>query len=100
MHKVVFVAFFALITFNLSGLSAICEDVDCEETCPTDVSGGQCAPNCHFCSCCSLPRVTSPGAVTAPDAPVARATIWIQSSDRPMSPAPADILHVPIALGA
>jgi hypothetical protein len=101
VHRVVFVAFFALLTFNLSGVAALCDDdVDCDESCPTDVSGGECAPNCHFCSCCSLPRVTKPGSMAISHAPVSCPMTWIQSSDQPMSPDPVDILHVPISLVA
>jgi hypothetical protein len=97
VRRAVLIVFLGLLTFNVSGLAAICGDADCDESCPTDVSGGECAPNCHFCSCCSLPRVMSPGSITTPYAPVAHASAWIQSSDRPPSPELADILHVPIA---
>jgi len=90
----VLVVFLALLTFNVSGLAALCDDAPCDESCPTDASGGQCPPNCHFCSCCSLPKVTGSARV-ALLIPPEQATSWICSSDRPFSPEPADILHVP-----
>jgi hypothetical protein len=96
VRRAVLIVFFALLTFNVSGLAAICGDADCDESCPTDVSGGQCPPNCHFCSCCSLPKVTSPGTVNALPPP-GQVSTWVRSSDRPVSPEPGDILHVPIS---
>ena len=84
----------ALLTFDVSGLAALCGDPACDEDCPADASGGECAPNCHACSCCSLPKVMEAAAV-AFVAPPAEATSWIGSSERLPSPEPADILHVP-----
>jgi hypothetical protein len=94
VRRLLFIAFFAIVTFDVSGLSAICGDAECDESCPGDVSGGECAPNCHFCTCCSLPKVAR-GATTAFQAPPAEAATWTQSTDCPPSPEPADILHVP-----
>jgi hypothetical protein len=91
------IVFLTLLTFDVSGLAGLCEETTCDETCPTDVSGGQCPPNCHTCSCCSLPKVTG-SAITALVAPPASDTSWIRSSDDVTSPAPADILHVPRSL--
>jgi hypothetical protein len=88
------VVFLTLLAFNVSGLAALCGDAPCDESCPTDASGGQCAPNCHFCSCCSLPQVTGSDLVTVL-IPPEQGTSWIRSSDRPSSPEPAEILHVP-----
>ena len=96
MRRGAFLLFLTLLTFDVSGLAAICGDLPCDESCPTDVSGGQCAPNCHFCSCCSLPKVAGTGVAVLPSPP-AHGTSWIRSNDRPSSPEPADILHVPIA---
>jgi hypothetical protein len=94
VRRAVVVVFLALLAFNVSGLAALCGDSSCDESCPTDVSGGQCAPNCHYCSCCSLPRVTA-AATVALFAPQGHAGAWISSSDDLTSPEPADILHVP-----
>ena len=96
MQRAAFLVFLTLLTFDVSGLAAICGDPPCDESCPTDVSGGQCAPNCHFCSCCSLPKAMG-AAVVVLAAPPSREASWIQSNDRPASPEPADIFHVPIA---
>jgi hypothetical protein len=96
VRRVVLIVFFALLTFDVSGLAMMFGDDDCDQGCPTDVSGGQCSPNCHFCSCCSLPQVTIPGSASA-FTPPALGSTWIQSSERPTSPEPGDILHVPIA---
>ena len=94
VRRAVLVVLLTLLTFDVSGLAALCGDPPCDESCPTDVSGGQCPPNCHYCSCCSLPKVTATGAV-ALLSPQVRATSWIDSSSRLPSPEPADILHVP-----
>ena len=60
MPRAVLVLFLALLTFEVSGLAAICGDSARNEECPSDASGGQCAPNCHFCSCSPLPTFTRP----------------------------------------
>lgn len=83
-----------LLTFDVSGLAASWGDGPCDESCPTDVSGGQCPPNCHCCSCCSLPKVAASG-VVALVSPPAHTASWIYSNDRHPAPEPADILHVP-----
>jgi hypothetical protein len=95
MRRAALIVFLALLAFNVSGLAAICGDVSCgDDSCPGDLSGGECAPNCHFCSCCSLPKVTASTTV-ALVAPPVRVTAWIGSIARLTSPEPADILHVP-----
>jgi hypothetical protein len=98
VRRAVLVVFLALLTFNVSGLAAICGDTSCDdESCPGDLSGGQRAPNCHNCSCCSLPKVTASN-TAALVAPPAHGLSWIRSIDRLPSPEPADILHVPKSL--
>jgi hypothetical protein len=92
-HAVLFVLL-ALLTFDVSGLSALCGDAGCDEDCPTDLSGGECAPNCHSCSCCSLPKVAGAATPAAVDLP-SGAMPWIVASEAPPVPEPADILHVP-----
>jgi hypothetical protein len=94
VHRLVLIVFLALLTFDMSGLAAVCGDGPCDESCPTDVSGGQCPPNCHFCSCCSLPKVVGDTAVTRLTPP-SRGNSWIRWTDGLPSPEPADILHVP-----
>jgi hypothetical protein len=86
-----------LLTFDVSGLAALCDDGACDEPCPTDFSGGKCPPNCHDCSCCSLPKVTA-SATLALIAPSARPASWVGPIDRLPAPEPADILHVPKSL--
>jgi hypothetical protein len=88
------ILFLALLTFDVSGMTALRGQSPCDESCPTDLSGGQCPPNCHNCSCCSLPKVTSAEGL-AVVSPAVHGTSWIRSSDRLSSPDPADILHVP-----
>jgi hypothetical protein len=97
VRRAAVVVFLALLTFNVSGLAAICGETSCDESCPTDISGGQCAPNCHYCSCCALPRVTGSAPVTLV-APQTQAASWICADDDLTSPEPADILHVPKSL--
>jgi len=96
--RALFVLFLALLTFEVSGLGAMSADSSCDEDCPSDVSGGQCAPNCHFCSCSPLPTFDKPSTtVTALLLSFKRAG-WLQPNDTPTSPDPAAILHVPKAL--
>jgi hypothetical protein len=97
VRRAAVVVILALLTFNVSGLAALCGETDCDESCPTDISGGQCAPNCHYCSCCSLPRVMGSAALTLVQ-PRAHAASWIAPDDHLTSPEPADILHVPKSL--
>ena len=95
MPRAVLVLFLALLTFEVSGLGAIGGDSVCNEECPSDGSGGQCAPNCHFCSCSPLPTFARPAsAVTAMEPGFERAS-WVDATDTPASPDPAAILHVP-----
>ena len=97
MRRAVLIVLLTLLTFDVSGLAAVCGDASCDDdSCPGDLSGGECAPNCHFCSCCSLPKVTASTAV-ALLAPAAHKTTWIGSVEYLPSPEPADILHVPKA---
>ena len=95
MPRAVLVVFLALLTFEVSGLGAMCGDSACDEDCPSDASGGQCAPNCHFCSCSSLPTFTRPASAAADPNPAFARTNWITVTDTPGSPDPAAILHVP-----
>lgn len=94
VRRAVQVVLLTLLTFNVSGLSALCEETSCDETCPTDVSGGQCPPNCHYCSCCSLPQVAG-SATAALVKPLSGGTSWVRSTNDLTAPDPADILHVP-----
>jgi len=94
VRHVVLIALLALLTFDVSGLSALCGDPGCDEDCPTDLSGGECAPNCHSCSCCSLPKVAgsaTPAAITLASGNMS----WVAANEDPSAPEPADILHVP-----
>lgn len=94
VRRAVLVAFLALLTFDVSGLAALCEDAACDETCPTDASGGQCPPNCHACTCCSLPKATRSLSVALVE-PQAAGASWVGTTAELSSPEPADILHVP-----
>ena len=95
MPRAVLVLFLALLTFEVSGLAAMCGDSTCDEDCPSDTSGGQCAPNCHFCSCSPLPTFTPPASAASDLRPAPARTSWVVATDAPASPDPAAILHVP-----
>jgi hypothetical protein len=84
------------ICFELSGLAAVFGDGSCSEDCPADESGGQCAPNCRLCSCCSLPRTAGALNVSVAD-PIrdVRSLSWSPVTRRPPTPEPRAILHVP-----
>jgi len=94
MRRAALVVLLTLLTFDVSGLGALCDEPACDEPCPTDASGGQCPPNCHFCSCCSLPRVMASTVATLV-APASHPCPFVGSVARLPSPEPADILHVP-----
>lgn len=88
-------------SFELSGLGALFPDPDCSEDCPSERSGAPCPPNCHACSCCSLPK-SAPPARPATELPRAHARLleWPGTSDQPAAPDPAEILHIPKLLRA
>ena len=96
MFRAVLVLFVLTLSFEMSGLGATFGDPNAEnEECPGNASGGDCAPNCRLCGCCSVPRVTPPVAFTvAASAEGARAD-WFAPMEMPASPEPAGILHVP-----
>jgi hypothetical protein len=94
MRRAVLLVFLALLTFDVSGVAALCDAGACDEDCPTDAPGGQCPPNCHFCSCCSLAKMTA-GATIALVAPPARTTSWLRALGGDSCPDPAEILHIP-----
>ena len=91
----VLVLLLALLTFEVSGLAAMCSDSACNEDCPSDASGGQCAPNCHFCSCSPLPTFARPASAIADLRPPCARTSWLRATETYASPDPAAILHVP-----
>jgi hypothetical protein len=94
VRRALILVLLALLTFDVTGLAALCGDPGCDEDCPTDLSGGDCAPNCHSCSCCSLPKVagsTTPAAIALTSTGIS----WFAASRGLPSPEPADILHVP-----
>ena len=95
MPRAVLVLFLALLTFEVSGLAAICGDSACNEECPSDASGGHSAPNCHFCSCSPLPTFTRPASAVTEMKPAFQRGGWVDATDTPASPDPAAILHVP-----
>jgi hypothetical protein len=94
--RALLVAALLCISFEVSGLGALLPDVPCSEDCPTDRSGGECAPNCRFCDCCSLPRTVGLGApvVPTPLPPVGR-LIETALAARLPAPEPRAIWHVP-----
>jgi hypothetical protein len=94
LFRILFLALLLGFSFEMSGFAAVLGDPACED-CPNDRSGGECAPNCHACACCSIPRtVRSDTAAVAPIAPPSR-TEWLEVPSVPPSVDPSDILHVP-----
>ena len=97
VRRAAMVVLLTLLTFDVSGLAAICGDSGRDESCPADASGGQCPPNCHDCNCCSLPTVIGSAPLTLVVPAPQRASVLL-SPTGPQSPEPADILHVPKTL--
>jgi len=95
LPRAVLILFLTLLTFDMSGLAAICGDEACDEDCPSDASGGQCAPNCNFCSCSPLPTFTRPACAVTELRPAFARASWIRAIETPAAPDPAAILHVP-----
>jgi hypothetical protein len=96
VFRALLAALILCLSFELSGLAATLGEpaIDNDE-CPADASGGECAPNCDLCACCSLPRVApSATACVAPAAATGRSHS-LGIPEMPASPEPADILHVP-----
>jgi hypothetical protein len=83
------------ISFEMSGLATVCGEPACDEPCPLDSSGGQCAPNCHFCGCCSLPKLAKPAVVGGAPSLALRSPDWTTKRVAPVTPDPDDIQHVP-----
>ena len=83
------------VSFEISGLGASFGDPKAAgDECPAIAAGGDCAPNCRLCACCSMPRVTPPVtfAVAAPEGEPAD---WLACPEMPAAPEPAGIMHVP-----
>ena len=101
VFRAVLVAAILCLSFELSGLAALCGDPGCTDECPSERWGGQCPPNCQACGCCSLPKLVAP-ALPGSEVirPATRSIAWSWTSELPLSPDPADILHVPRLLRA
>jgi hypothetical protein len=82
------------LSFEMSGLAALCGDSPCED-CPLERSGGQCAPNCHACECCSLPKTTNPVPVVEAPTEHGQGKFEPFESTVPGSPEPSEIFRVP-----
>jgi hypothetical protein len=93
--RALFLAVILSVSFQTSGLGAIFGDEACTEHCPSDESGGQCAPNCRFCSCCSTPRTVLDRIAPASPIPDIAGVTWPSDRQRPAAPDPRAILHVP-----
>jgi hypothetical protein len=94
LFRILFLALLVGFSFELSGVAAVLGDPACED-CPNDRSGGECAPYCHACACCSVPRtVRSETTAVAPVAPRST-TEWVEEPSAPPTVDPRDILHVP-----
>jgi hypothetical protein len=86
------------LSFEVSGLAAICGDPGGNDDCSGAIPGGECPPNCHACDCCSLPRIVAPAVTTEiPQPPVAATPSW-RGYNAPPAVDPADIFHVPKSL--
>jgi hypothetical protein len=94
--RAVLIAAVLCISFETSGMASVFGDESCSEECPTDASGGECAPNCPFCACCSLPKTMSLPFATAGAVIAAIADVtWGRTTVRPPCADPAAIFHVP-----
>jgi hypothetical protein len=91
VFRAVVLALIVALSFEVSGLASVCGDPVEGEEC----SDGPCAPNCHACACCSIPKtIVSTPVVSLPAPPAVTAT-WRPVGEAPPSTDPADIFHVP-----
>jgi len=93
--RAVLVAVILVLSFQTSGLGAVFGDGACSGHCPTDESGGECAPNCRLCSCCSTPKTVLSRITPASPIPEIAGVSWPAARQRPPSPDPRAILHIP-----
>lgn len=98
MLRVLAIAVTLVLSFNLSGLSAMCGEPPCDG-CPQERSG-ECAPNCHSCACCSFPKTTPSDGTRDLIPPKLVRADWPDKVGAPPSTEPGDILHVPKLLPA
>ena len=91
-HAVVLAVFVGQVT----GVLPPVESHDCEEICPgEDGPDDDCSPSCHLCTCCaSLRLITTTLSVAVVPQPALDIFEW-QFHERPPSPEPREILHVP-----
>jgi hypothetical protein len=93
--RALLVAIALWLSFQTSGLSALFGDGACSEHCPTDESGGECAPNCSFCTCCSTPKTVLNRIPPASPIRHIACVTWPAAGQQPAPPDPRAILHVP-----
>jgi len=91
-HVLVLAAFVGQAT----GFVPTVESHDCEENCPgEDESDDDCSQSCHLCPCCPTLRLTTSGlSVAVLPQPVLGVIEW-SLRERPPSPEPREIFHVP-----
>lgn len=95
MLKALLIAAILCVSIEMSGLASFLGNPACSDECPADASGGQCAPNCAFCACCSLPRALKPQYTLTLVNLQAFRLLFTWPFDVPSEPDPRDILHVP-----
>ena len=85
-----------IVSFEIGGLGAAFGDPNADrEDCPANANGGDCAPNCSLCGCCSVPRVTPPETFAVVAAPEGEPADWLACPEMPAAPEAAGIMHVP-----
>ena len=92
MRRRIFALMLGLIVF--AALAPLLEASQCEQSCVGDANDGECSQDL-CCSCCVHFRVDPPRApMTAPGFSVTGSVV-MHLLDRPASPAPREVLHVP-----
>jgi hypothetical protein len=96
--RAIALALLALVTFNVSSLSALAGDPPCSEDCPIGGSDEPCSPACNLCGCCSLPKVAQPSPLLSAIIVAVRRYSSPLVNGVPPSPEPSPIPHVPKSL--
>jgi len=91
MFRAVVLALIVGLALEAGGLATVCAD----QACADDCSGGECAPNCHSCACCSFPKTIVTGASVTLSSPPSARIAWRSQDGAPPSADPSDIFHVP-----
>ena len=89
---------FAVYVALAAGAAPSLKGRACSQRCPDDDSDGNCAPDCADCACCPHLRLMVVSSEAKLAVPPGSSKVPERTVAIPLSPEPAEILHVPIML--